>query len=63
MAMNEGMRFLAHQLAWEITLDKMRQRAEDERLRSAPVELPAPKIEVHAMTAGETVGGDHFEAA
>jgi hypothetical protein len=61
--MNEGIRFLARQLSWEMTLGQLRERDEAQRLRNAPVELPAPKVEIRATTAGEMIGGDNFEAA
>jgi hypothetical protein len=64
--MNEGLRFLAHQLAWEQTLGELRQRAETERRRSEPATLPMSPVsgvQISARTANEIVGGDSFEAA
>jgi hypothetical protein len=66
LAMNEGLRFLAQQLAWERTLEDLRQRADADRRRRQPTTLPdagTANLAIDAHTAQEIVGGGSFEAA
>jgi hypothetical protein len=61
--MSEGMRWLSRQLAWEDAFDECRRAHEAEQDAMGPTVLPMRQPVISAPTAGELVGGDHFEAA
>jgi hypothetical protein len=61
--MDEGISWLARQIAWEGLLTEMRQDFADAQRASAPVSLPVRHVEIKAETATTIVAGNTFEAA
>jgi hypothetical protein len=61
--MDDGMQWLARQIAWEGLLSEMRQDFADTQRASAPVPLPVRHVEIKAETATAIVAGNTFEAA
>jgi hypothetical protein len=61
--MDEGMRWLARQIAWEGALTEIRNEFAEEQRASAPVPLPVRHVEISAETAKAIVAGNSFEAA
>jgi hypothetical protein len=61
--MDEGMQWLARQIAWEGALTEMRQTFAEEQRASAPMPLPVRHVEIKAETATAIVAGNTFEAA
>jgi hypothetical protein len=62
-AMNEGMRWLMHQMLWEQDLDRFRAEDEAEKARVTVLPIAEPPVRIFAPTASSVVSGDRPEAA